>query len=45
MFLFLILLLLAFFQDQLFFYDAVMGVYRTLDHCLYNDIIEMRCRI
>ena len=33
------------FQDRLFFYDAVMGVYRQLDHCLYNDIIEMRCRI
>jgi len=34
-----------FIKDQLFFYDAVKGVYRKLDHCLYNDIVEMRFRI
>jgi len=32
-------------QDQMFFLDAVKGAYRQLDKCLYNDIIEMRCRL
>jgi len=32
-------------QDQMFFLDTVKGVYRQLDKCLYNDIIEMRCRL
>ena len=32
-------------QDQMFFLDAVKGAYRQLDQCLYNDIIEMRCRL
>jgi solute carrier family 27 fatty acid transporter 1/4 len=32
-------------RDQMFFLDAVKGAYRQLDNCLYNDIIEMRCRL
>lgn len=32
-------------QDRMYFYDGVKGAYRTLDHCLYQDIIEMRCRL
>jgi len=32
-------------RDQMFFLDAVKGAYRQLDKCLYNDIIEMRCRL
>ncbi|CAB4055331.1 SLC27A1_4 [Lepeophtheirus salmonis] len=32
-------------QDPLYFLDTVKGVYRKLDAILYNDIMEMRCRI
>ena len=31
--------------DPLFFYDSVKGAYRSLDSCVYNDIMEMRMRI
>jgi len=32
-------------EDRMFFYDVVKGAYRQLDACLYNDIVEMRCRL
>ena len=32
-------------KDKMFFLDAVKGAYRQLDPCLYNDIMEMRCRL
>jgi len=32
-------------EDKLFFLDVVKGAYRSLDRCLYHDIVEMRCRL
>ena len=32
-------------EDRMFFYDVVKGAYRRLDACLYEDIVEMRCRL
>jgi len=32
-------------EDRMFFYDVAKGAYRQLDACLYNDIVEMRCRL